>query len=84
MRVQGTGSSRGNGRTAFPACVPQSNIGVMETGAPELGFRDVRAIVKASALQRLGKPLLLTDLALGACGGAVVAASVLAMWLEPR
>jgi hypothetical protein len=56
----------------------------MNAGAPELGFRDVRAIVKASALQRLGKPLLLTYLALAAFGGAVVAASVGAMWLEPR
>ena len=43
------------------------------------GWSDAWAIVKTSALQRLGKPLLLTYLALGAFGLAVLAASVLAM-----
>ena len=56
----------------------------MNAGTPQLGLRDIWAVVKASALQRLGKPLLLTYLVLGAFGVAVVAASVLAMWIGPR
>jgi hypothetical protein len=56
----------------------------MNTGAPQLGLADVLAVVKTSAVQRLGRPLLLTYLALGVFGLAVVAASVLAMWIGPR
>jgi hypothetical protein len=56
----------------------------MNAGTPQLGLCDIWAVVKASALQRLGKPLLLTYLALGVFGVAVIAALVLAMWIGPR
>lgn len=56
----------------------------MNAGTPQLGLRGIWAVVKVSALQRLGKPLLLTYLVLGAFGVTVVAASVLAMWIGPR
>ncbi len=52
--------------------------------SPTVGWRDVWAVVRASALRRLGKPLLLTYLGLAMFGVAVVVASVTAMWLGHR
>lgn len=48
------------------------------TPSPARQFWDV---VKASALRRLGKPLLLTYLALLVFGVLIVLGSLLAMWI---
>jgi hypothetical protein len=44
----------------------------------------VGELIKASALRRLGTPLLLTYLALAVFGAAAVTASVAIMWMRPR
>jgi len=64
--------------------VPPSSIGLMERIAPQVRWSDLWAVVRTSAVQRLGKPLLLAYLGLAVFGGSVVAASVLAMWIGPR
>ena len=46
---------------------------------PTVGWRDVWAVVKASAVRRLGKSLLLAYLVLALVGIAVVAVSVVVM-----
>jgi hypothetical protein len=56
----------------------------MSAGTRQIGLRDIWVVVKVSSLQRLGKPLLLTYLVLGGFGVAVVAASVLALWIGRR
>jgi hypothetical protein len=56
----------------------------MERIAPQVRWSDLWAVVRTSAVQRLGKPLLLAYLGLALFGGSVVAASVLAMWIGPR
>jgi hypothetical protein len=54
-----------------------NSIGSVTDERATVGWRDVLAVVKTSAIQRLGMPLLLTYLVLALFGIAVVAVSLL-------
>jgi len=62
---------------------PRASLNSIVSGADErttIGWRDVVAVVKASAVRRIGQPLLIADFVLALAGIAVVALSVVVMY----
>jgi hypothetical protein len=59
--------------------VAEGSIGSVAGERATVGWRDVWAVIKTSAEERLGRPLLVAYLVLAIFGIAVVAVSVLVM-----